>query len=387
MIVPTEPRPSRSVIPIFFCDLAYGSVQAGAIEAVASTGGQLMPPIMGAAAFLMAEFLEIPYTEVVLAALIPAILYYVALFILADLEAGRAGIEPMDPKDIPKLWPILKDGWYFPVPFVVLIGALFFWNFSPELSAILAAFSIIATGMIFGYKGKRLTPRDIVEAVRDTLGADQFLANVTQERVGGIESRVIVPLGGDTACFGKLREDAGGKCQAKHRCRHAGIYLPPATLSPFGAADDFVERQVEQSGNDLGQGPPGPIALVARVGRQRFLDLFLKLAVRANSAEQRFRKAIIIGVSRFAADDHRDDPLTAAHRFESAYLFVHIDAARGIRRAEDDQEIRSGEGLGRRFRQRFAAGEVVAVAKDRTDVGRHAAGRHFPSRQPATRPP
>ncbi|NIO08823.1 MAG: TRAP transporter large permease subunit, partial [Deltaproteobacteria bacterium] len=70
----------------------YRPELAGAIEAVASTGGQLMPPIMGAAAFLMAEFLEMQYTEVVVAAILPSVLYYAALFILADLEAARAGI-------------------------------------------------------------------------------------------------------------------------------------------------------------------------------------------------------------------------------------------------------------------------------------------------------
>ncbi|HUG79708.1 MAG TPA: TRAP transporter fused permease subunit, partial [Burkholderiales bacterium] len=80
----------------------YAPHQAGAIEAVASTGGQLMPPVMGAAAFLMAEFLQIPYSEVVLAALVPALLYYTALFIQADLEAARVGITRVPEADIPR---------------------------------------------------------------------------------------------------------------------------------------------------------------------------------------------------------------------------------------------------------------------------------------------
>ncbi len=79
----------------------YPAHKAAAIEAVASTGGQLMPPVMGAAAFLMAEFLQIPYSDVVLAALVPAILYYVALFIQADLEAARLGISRVPKEDIP----------------------------------------------------------------------------------------------------------------------------------------------------------------------------------------------------------------------------------------------------------------------------------------------
>src|SRR5690606_21210304 len=79
----------------------YPAHKAGAIEAVASTGGQLMPPVMGAAAFLMAEFLQVPYAEVALAALIPSLLYYAALFIQADLEAARLGISRTREEDIP----------------------------------------------------------------------------------------------------------------------------------------------------------------------------------------------------------------------------------------------------------------------------------------------
>ena len=146
----------------------YRGVQAGAIEAVASTGGQLMPPIMGAAAFLMAEFLEIPYKEVVVAALIPAILYYVALFILADLEAARTNIKPMTREEIPSFIGVLKTGWYFPLPFIVLIVALFVYNYSPEMSALLAVLAIICTSVLFGYKGQRLTISSLLDAVRQT---------------------------------------------------------------------------------------------------------------------------------------------------------------------------------------------------------------------------
>ena len=146
----------------------YRGVQAGAIEAVASTGGQLMPPIMGAAAFLMAEFLEIPYKEVVVAALIPAILYYVALFILADLEAARTNIKPMTREEIPSFIGVLKTGWYFPLPFIVLILALFVYNYSPEMSALLAVLAIICTSVLFGYKGQRLTISSLLDAVRQT---------------------------------------------------------------------------------------------------------------------------------------------------------------------------------------------------------------------------
>ena len=96
----------------------YDSTTAGAFEAVASTGGQIMPPIMGAAAFLMAEILEIGYTEVVLAAVIPALLYYVAVFVYADLEAAKKNIEPVPEELIPPLMKTLKEGWFRAYPVV-----------------------------------------------------------------------------------------------------------------------------------------------------------------------------------------------------------------------------------------------------------------------------
>ena len=128
----------------------YKPYQAGAIEAVASTGGQLMPPVMGAAAFLMAEFLQVPYTEVVLAALVPALLYYAALFIQADLEAARVGIQRVDPADVPR-WREVLPGMHFVVPFAVLIVLLFSYNMQPETAALWSALVLIAgAGFVIG---------------------------------------------------------------------------------------------------------------------------------------------------------------------------------------------------------------------------------------------
>ncbi len=146
----------------------YRGEHAGAIEAVASTGGQLMPPVMGTAAFLMAEFLGIDYSEVVIAALLPAVLFYVALFIQADLEAARSGITRIAEADIPKIKPVLKSGWQFPLPFAVLMIALFVWNLPPETAALCATAMVATTGIIFGFEGKRLTPKKLIEALRIT---------------------------------------------------------------------------------------------------------------------------------------------------------------------------------------------------------------------------
>lgn len=141
---------------------------AGAFEAVASTGGQIMPPIMGAAAFLMAEILEIGYTEVVVAAIIPALLYYVAVFVYADLEAAKKNIQPVPEELIPPLARTMKEGWFFMVPFAVLIYALFWMNKAPETAALWSGASVVIINWIFGYKGKRMRVTEIIYAVRDT---------------------------------------------------------------------------------------------------------------------------------------------------------------------------------------------------------------------------
>jgi TRAP transporter 4TM/12TM fusion protein len=146
----------------------YEPKVAGAFEAVASTGGQIMPPIMGAAAFLMAELLQVSYADVVLAALIPALLYYFAVFIYADLEAARKNIAPVPEELIPPILRVLKEGWFFCIPFAVLIYALFWMNRSPEEAALWSGGATILISWIFGYKGHRITPSEIVGCVKST---------------------------------------------------------------------------------------------------------------------------------------------------------------------------------------------------------------------------
>lgn len=108
---------------------------AGAVEAVASTGGQLMPPVMGAAAFVMAEFLGMPYAQVALAALLPALLYYLALFVQVDLEAGKTGITRVPEEQIPPLLQVLKKGWIFAFPIGLIVYLLFILNLDAAKAA------------------------------------------------------------------------------------------------------------------------------------------------------------------------------------------------------------------------------------------------------------
>ena len=99
----------------------YKPHMAGAIEAVASTGGLIMPPIMAATAFIMAEFLEIPYPRIALSALIPAVLYYVAVFIQVHLQAVKTNLRGLPRKEIPSLKEVMAKGWIYVIPVGVLL--------------------------------------------------------------------------------------------------------------------------------------------------------------------------------------------------------------------------------------------------------------------------
>jgi TRAP transporter 4TM/12TM fusion protein len=104
--------------------LGYPRTSAGAVEAAASTGGQIMPPIMGAGAFIMAEITGIPYQEIAFAALIPAILYFISVYFMVDLEAAKLGMRGMREDELPKFHKLVRQVYLF-VPIIILIAALF----------------------------------------------------------------------------------------------------------------------------------------------------------------------------------------------------------------------------------------------------------------------
>ena len=145
--------------------------RSAAIESVGSTGGQLMPPVMGAAAFIMAEFLQVPYGSVCIAAAIPALLYYLCLFFHVDLEAAKHRIGAAKIADAPAVSVVLKSGWHFLVPIAFLVFALMYpelTNLTPEKAAIYSTAILIVLAMIFGYRGKRLGIMDMLKAIMET---------------------------------------------------------------------------------------------------------------------------------------------------------------------------------------------------------------------------
>jgi len=126
----------------------YKPHMAAAIEAVASTGGQIMPPVMGITAFLIADWLGIAYSEVVIAALFPAVLYYVALFMQVDLEAAKAGLVGLPADRLPQIGQVMRQGWVFILPFGILIYTLIWLAWEPGKSAVAAVFAALVIGFL-----------------------------------------------------------------------------------------------------------------------------------------------------------------------------------------------------------------------------------------------
>ena len=143
----------------------YTPQTAGAVEAVSSTGGQIMPPVMGAAAFLMAENLQVRYVEVALAALIPSFLFYVSIFVQVDLEAARRRIGGIDPSELPLARRVFGQGWFFLIPFIVLFGLMGTVDIQAERAILLGVAAMLPFAAWRGYADKRLTLRGLGSAL------------------------------------------------------------------------------------------------------------------------------------------------------------------------------------------------------------------------------
>ena len=163
---------------------------AAAAEASASTGGQIMPPIMGAAAFLMAENLDMPYSHIALCAIIPAVLYFAGVFISVHLEAKKEGLRGLSKQDLPKFLPLLKQ-LYLLLPLVVLVWLVGTNSFSITYAAAIAIVLSIIVG-IFN-KENRISLKKIWEAL--AAGAQGMIGVAAACGVAGIIAGVITMTG------------------------------------------------------------------------------------------------------------------------------------------------------------------------------------------------
>ena len=146
--------------------VGYRPAFAGAVEAVASSGGLLAPPVMGAAAFLMAEFTEIPYSQVALAALGPAVLYYVAIFIQVHLVAEREALPNIRAEDMPQIEGMVRGALMFVVPLAVLIYCLFIRFLAPDTSVVYATVALLLVMAVV--KPASLRPSALLDIIEST---------------------------------------------------------------------------------------------------------------------------------------------------------------------------------------------------------------------------
>lgn len=218
-------------------NLGYRPEFAAAVEAAASTGGQIMPPVMGAAAFLMAESVGVPYLEIVKAAIVPAILYFVGIYIIVDLEAKKFGLKGMEKSKLPNFFNLLKTKGYLILPLIVIIGFLSM-GYTPIYAALVGMGSAVLCDLL----------RHIFNAIE-----------AGRARKAAKGKNPALQIARDTAedIFISLHNGARGVLSVAIACGMAGIVVGMVTLSGLGLK--------------LGTG------LVTLAGGNAFLTLFLTM--------------------------------------------------------------------------------------------------------------
>lgn len=149
---------------------------AGAVEAAASTGGMILPPIMGAGAFIMSEMTRVPYVDIVKISVIPALLYFLSVALMVHFESRKLGLSGLKKSELPGLGQVLKASWYLFLPVVVLVGLLI-RGFSPPLSVVYATAATVVVSWF--RQDTRMGPREIWQALVDGGRSSVFVAAVT----------------------------------------------------------------------------------------------------------------------------------------------------------------------------------------------------------------
>ncbi|MBQ3141655.1 MAG: TRAP transporter fused permease subunit [Clostridia bacterium] len=177
---------------------------AAAAEAAASTGGQIMPPIMGAAAFLMADFVAVPYSNIVVRAILPALLYFAGIFISVHLEAKKMGLRGLTKEELPKLKPLLKQI-YLLIPLILLIYLVSTSQSSIQYAAAIAIVAVIVVGLF--NKQNRITPKRIWEAL--AAGGQGMITVAAACGIAGVVSGTITMTGMANVIFNGILTIAG----------------------------------------------------------------------------------------------------------------------------------------------------------------------------------
>ncbi len=185
--------------------LGYHKNFAGAVEAAASTGGQLMPPVMGAAAFLMAEFVGVPYVEIVKAAVIPAALYFIGVWLGVHFEAKRNNLQGIPREELPKFFELLRERGHLSIPLIVIVWLLVS-GYTPMRAALVAIFlSIICSAL---KKSTRMKFSEIVKGLEN--GARNVLGVLVACAAAGIIIGVVTKTGVGLKLASGLLDLSGG---------------------------------------------------------------------------------------------------------------------------------------------------------------------------------
>ena len=163
---------------------------AAGVEAAASTGGQLMPPIMGAGAFIMSQWTQIPYLTIVGVAFIPAVMYFLTVAFFVHLRAKKRGLQPIEEAQIPRILDVLKEGWNFFVPIGVLIGFLMY-GYTPTFAACAGIGAIVVSSWLNPHT--RMGLKDILDAL--SMGAQNMVTTAVILLCSGIVIGVVLMVG------------------------------------------------------------------------------------------------------------------------------------------------------------------------------------------------
>ena len=185
--------------------MGYRPEFAAAVEAAATPGGQIMPPIMGAAAFLMAEMTGIPYSNIVIAAIVPAFLYFSGIMIMVHLEAKRYGLKGLPPEEIPNFFKLMFSYWYLLLPLIVLV-TMMMTGYTPARSALVAIVVAIVVSMF--RKETRMSPQTFLDALEG--GARNIIGVAIACSVAGCIVGIVTLTGIGLKLAGGLLSLSGG---------------------------------------------------------------------------------------------------------------------------------------------------------------------------------
>ncbi|MFM1813350.1 MAG: hypothetical protein RLZ98_45 [Pseudomonadota bacterium] len=189
--------------------LGYPPALAGGVEVAASTGGSILPPVMGAAVFIMAEFTGIQYVEIAIAGLIPALLYYLCVYTQVHLRSLKLGLVGLPDSEIPRLWPTLKKGGLFFIPLVVLVWALV-EGYTPTFVALYGVAAVIFAWIIT--PSRSFTLRALYDALAQTTfqmvavtgacaAAGMVIGGITMTGLAGKIADLLLIAGGSSVFF------------------------------------------------------------------------------------------------------------------------------------------------------------------------------------------